>query len=229
MSERRGLVVRGLSVRRGDALVVDRASLRGEPGEVVALVGPSGAGKSSLLRALAGLEPYEAEELRVGSHDFTSSRRREPRERALVGLVFQDHQLFENLDVLGNVTLAPRLVLGEPSGRAEEAALEILRRLSIEELRGRRPRELSGGQKQRVAIARALAMRPEVLLLDEPTASLDETSKGQVTGLLEELVSDGLSVLVATHDLALARTASRRLELQGGKLTKVRSDAREEV
>jgi ABC-type polar amino acid transport system ATPase subunit len=215
----RGLVVRDLSVRRGDALVVDRASLRGEPGEVIALVGPSGAGKSSLLRALAGLEPYEAEELRVGAHDFTSPSRRAPRERALVGFVFQDHHLFEHLDVLANVTLAPRLVLGEAEASAEERAREILRRLSIDELRARRLSELSGGQRQRAAIARALAMRPEVLLLDEPTASLDQASRDEVTRLLEDLCDDGLVVLVATHDLALARAAARTLELRGGVLS----------
>jgi ABC-type polar amino acid transport system ATPase subunit len=218
MASPRGLTVRGLSVRRGDVLVVDRASLRGEAGEVVALIGPSGAGKSTLLRALAGLEPYEAEELTVGTHDLATSRRRAPRERALVGFVFQDHQLFENLDVLANVTLAPRTVLGESEESAAARAREILRRLSIEELRARRPGELSGGQKQRVAIARALAMRPAVLLLDEPTASLDAASRGEVTALLDELVADGLIVVVATHDLALAGAADLTLELRAGVL-----------
>ena len=211
----RGLQVRGLQVERGGSSVLRGLDLRVEPGEVCALMGVSGAGKSTVLRAVAALERFAAGEIRVA--DFTlrpgplppESRLRGLRSR--VGMVFQAHSLFEHLTVLQNVTLAPVHALGWTGARAEKVAMELLDGLGVAARAGAYPRQLSGGEAQRVAIARALAPDPTLLLMDEPTASLDPARRAALGEALRRLAGEGRALLVATHDVDFARAAADRV------------------
>ncbi|MGE0592978.1 MAG: ATP-binding cassette domain-containing protein [Vicinamibacterales bacterium] len=216
----------GVSVVRGGRVVVQDASLRVAAGEIVAVGGPSGSGKTSLLRAVAGLEPLFAGRVLVGEVTLSPGPLPGGRARAAlhghVGLVFQFHHLFAHLSVLDNVVLAPVHVAREPRASAVERAMTLLDGLGVGHLASSRPKALSGGEAQRVAIARALAMRPVLLLLDEPTASLDPARRGEFGAMLRALAGEGRAIVMATHDTEFARTvASRRAVLEGGRLTEV--------
>lgn len=209
------LELRGFSVFRGATRLLDGIEFAGERGEIVALVGESGSGKTTLLRAILGLERSEGE-VRVDGATFDAAH---PAERAKVGLVFQDYQLFEHRTVMDNLTLAPRVVRGEEPAAVTPRGEELLERLGLAKLGGRLASDLSGGQKQRVAIARALMMKPACLLLDEPTAALDAKTKEALADLLRELAADGLFLLLVTHDLSFAgAVANRTLAITKGKL-----------
>jgi ABC-type polar amino acid transport system ATPase subunit len=190
-------------------------------GELVVLMGPSGSGKTTLLRTIAGLDPFDAGSIEVDTVALIAGRAptRSSRTalRRRVGLVFQFHYLFEHLSVLKNVCLAPVHAYGEPQAEAETRALNLLRALGVEHRADALPRELSGGEAQRVAIARALAVNPAVLLMDEPTASLDARRKAEVGELLRRLTTDARTLLVATHDETFARDwATRIVSLTNG-------------
>jgi ABC-type polar amino acid transport system ATPase subunit len=200
------LIVRDLTVKRGDRVVVDRMSFAAERGELVALMGVSGTGKTTVLRAIGGLDPIAAGAIEV---------------QKPVGLVFQFHHLFTNLTVRENVWLAPVHVLRQPRADAERRAHELLDMLGVGERADAMPHELSGGEAQRVAIARALAMEPAVLLMDEPTASLDQARRGELASTLRELASAGRTVVVATHDAEFARMCARRIMvIDGGRVVR---------
>lgn len=200
------LIVRDLTVKRGDRVVVDRMSFAAERGELVALMGVSGTGKTTVLRAIGGLDPIAAGAIEV---------------QKPVGLVFQFHHLFTNLTVRENVWLAPVHVLRQPRADAERRAHELLDMLGVGERADAMPHELSGGEAQRVAIARALAMEPAVLLMDEPTASLDQARRGELAATLRELASEGRTVVVATHDAEFARMCARRIMvIDGGRVVR---------
>ncbi len=208
--------VAGLAKRFGTRHVLDGVSLAAQPGETLALIGPSGGGKSTLLRCLNGLNSFDAGTVRVGPHLLTAdqSGRTTPavsRVRRLLGMVFQDFQLFPHLRVLDNVTEAPVRVLGRDRREAEERARHLLRRVGMESHAGAWPRQLSGGQKQRVAIARALAMEPQGLLCDEITSALDPELKGEVLDVLVDLKRDGLTLILVTHEIGFARRAADRV------------------
>jgi ABC-type polar amino acid transport system ATPase subunit len=210
--------------RYGETTVLDRVNLTVEPGETVALIGPSGGGKSTLLRCLNGLHGFDAGTVRVGPHVLapTDSGRTTAavrQVRRLLGMVFQDFQLFPHLTALGNVTEAPVRVLGMPRAKAREVGMGLLRRVGLEGHAGAYPRQLSGGQKQRVAIARALAMGPRGLLCDEITSALDPELKGEVLDVLVDLKRDGLTLLLVTHEIGFARRAADRVVvLAGGRI-----------
>ncbi len=208
--------VAGIVKRYGPRPVLDGVSLTARPGETLALIGPSGGGKSTLLRCLNGLNAFDAGTVRVGPHLLTAEQSgwTTPavcQVRRLLGMVFQDFQLFPHLRVLDNVTEAPVRVLGRGRKEAEERGLELLRRVGMEGHAGAWPGQLSGGQKQRVAIARALAMEPRGLLCDEITSALDPELKGEVLDVLVGLKRDGLTLLLVTHEIGFARRAADRV------------------
>lgn len=186
------LELRQVEIRRGDRVIVQGISFSARRGELLALMGPSGSGKTTVLRCIAGLDPVARGELRV--------------ERA--GMVFQFHHLFEHLTALHNVCLAPVHVLKQPQAQAERRAHELLQELGVGHRADALPHELSGGEAQRVAIARALAVDPPVLLMDEPTASLDPARRDDLAGTLRQLAAQGRTVVISTHDAAFARACA---------------------
>ena len=208
--------VRGLRARRGATEVLCGIDLTVARGEIVAVLGVSGSGKTTLLRALNYLTPFVAGEVRVadmrlvpGMHE-RRDRRTLQAVRRRVGMVFQGFGLFPHLTVLENVAEAPRRVLGRSPGDAFEEARRLLTRVGLAGHEGAYPQQLSGGQRQRVAIARALAMEPEVLLLDEPTSSLDPALVGEVLAVIADLAASGQTMLVVTHEMGFARRVAGR-------------------
>ncbi|WP_097550497.1 amino acid ABC transporter ATP-binding protein [Lactobacillus helveticus] len=175
-------------------------------GEIMTIVGPSGAGKTTLLRIIAGLETKDSGEILIDGQAYDSGK---------VGVVFQDYNLFPNLNVLQNITLAPTLVLKESKEEANKEAYELLNRLQMNGQEKQYPYELSGGQKQRVAIARALAMKPRILCYDEPTSALDPNLRKEVEKMILGLKKSGLTQLIITHDLQFAENvADQMLKVQ---------------
>ncbi len=203
------LDVRGLHLRRGDRRILTGATFSVARGGIVALMGPSGSGKTTILRAIAGLERFDEGAIRL--EGVTLEGGRQPSKSVLrtlrreVGLVFQFHHLFDHLSALRNLTLAPVHVLGIPVAEAEAHAREWLRVLGVEHRASALPRELSGGEAQRVAIARALAVNPPLLMMDEPTASLDPSRRNELGELLTRISGQNRTILVSTHDDDFAR------------------------
>jgi ABC-type polar amino acid transport system ATPase subunit len=217
------LRVKDVRVRRGAREVLAGVSFDVPRGAIVALMGPSGSGKTTMLRAIAGLEPLDAGTIDVAGVTLTAATPRAATLRALhrtAGLVFQFHHLFEHLTVLENVCLAPVHAYGVRRPDAERRARELLARLHVEHRAGVLPRELSGGEAQRAAIARALAVDPPLLMLDEPTASLDPARRAALGELLRDLADDHRTLLVSTHDEAFAREWTRAvLRVEHGTIT----------
>jgi polar amino acid transport system ATP-binding protein len=210
------VVIDNVSKRFGTRTVLDGASLSIAAHETVAVIGPSGSGKSTLLRAINGLATIDSGEIRVGPHVLRPGRHRANGDaahkvRRLVGMVFQDFQLFPHQTALGNVTEAPRRVLGLSKAEARDRAMALLDRVGLGDRADAYPRELSGGQKQRVVIARAMAMQPRGLLCDEITSALDPELKGEVLAVLEDLKREGLTLVVVTHEIGFARRAADRV------------------
>ncbi len=209
------LSIRGLKLVRGTRTVLSGVDLSARRGELVALMGLSGGGKTTVLRAVAALEAFDAGSIEVSG--FALSPGRIPTERNLVelrrrvGMVFQLHCLFEHMTALANVTLAPHHVLKAPRRDAEARARELLGMLGVGGRADALPRQLSGGEAQRVAIARALAMDPPLLLMDEPTASLDPARKTELGDLLWELTQGGRTLVVTTHDDDFVRDFATRV------------------
>ena len=209
------LTVSGLSLARGAQAVLRGVDLSARRGELVALMGLSGGGKTTVLRSVAALEPFDAGTIDVDG--FRLAAGPTPRERHLaplrrkVALVFQQHGLFEHLDALRNVTLALVHVLGVPRGEAEEKASALLSSLGVSHRTGALPRQLSGGEAQRVAIARALAVDPPLLLMDEPTASLDPARRADLGETLVRLAAEGRTLVVTSHDDDFVRDFATRL------------------
>jgi ABC-type polar amino acid transport system ATPase subunit len=206
--------LRGVELRRGERRVLSDVTFDVARGEVVALMGQSGSGKTTILRAIAALEPFDAGSIAVDGVTLESGGWPKPVVRQLrqrLGMVFQFHCLFEHLTVLENICLAPVHVQGVPVADAAARAQDLMRRLGVEHRAGALPRELSGGEAQRAAIARALAVDPPVLLMDEPTASLDAARRMELAALLTSLVGRNRTLIVATHDEAFARAAAKRV------------------
>lgn len=213
--------VEHLHLRRGERAVLQDVSLEVAPGEIVALMGASGSGKTTLLRSLAGLEPFEGGRIEVDGIALgpAGDGRVPPAYRRKVGMVFQFHCLFEHLTAVHNVWLAPVHVHGAAVSVAEARALELLDQFGVAHRARALPRELSGGEAQRVAIARALATDPPVLLMDEPTASLDPARRDELATILRRLVGRGRTLVVATHDDAFVQdVASRVVRLSAGRV-----------
>ena len=180
--------------------------------QVVVLIGASGSGKSTLLKCINGLEPVDAGRILLdGDLDVTAFRTDLDAVRRRVGIVFQAYNLFPHMTVLDNITLGQRKVLGRSRGEAEERARRLLARFGLEEKVEEYPDRLSGGQQQRVAIVRAVAMSPEILLFDEITSALDPMLVGEVLDAVRELKEEGLTIVMATHEMGFAREAADRV------------------
>jgi polar amino acid transport system ATP-binding protein len=213
------LEVHDVHKRYGEHEVLRGVSLEVARHEVVCLIGASGSGKSTLLRCINALEPIQEGEIRVDGDVVSGQGVDVNRLRRTVGMVFQSYNLFPHMSVLRNVTLAPVKVGGRSRAEAEEQALELLDRVGMRDKAGAYPDALSGGQQQRVAIVRALASDPQVLLLDEITAALDPELVGDVLAIVRELAQDGLTMLLATHEMGFARdVASQVCFLHEGRI-----------
>ncbi|MBI4887551.1 MAG: amino acid ABC transporter ATP-binding protein [Acidobacteria bacterium] len=208
------LEVRQLAVSRGGRVVLRDVTLSAAAGELLAVIGASGSGKTSLLRAISGLDRISAGSIEVGGVRLLPGPvPRGARVRALhraVSMVFQFHHLFSHLTAVDNVWLAPVHVLGRPRAGAEARARALLDELGVGDRAGAMPHELSGGEAQRVAVARALAVDPSVLLMDEPTASLDAARRGELAVIVRRLADQGRTVVVATHDTEFVRACAHR-------------------
>jgi len=211
--------VKHLSKSFGDHLVLDDISEHIRPGEKVVVIGPSGSGKSTFLRCLNLLETptsgsitFEGQEITDPKADINAIRRQ-------MGMVFQHFNLFPNMTIRKNITLAPVRTKLMGQAEADETASALLKRVGLEEKADAYPAQLSGGQKQRIAIVRALAMKPKLMLFDEPTSALDPEMVGEVLAVMKELAEEGMTMVVVTHEMGFAREVGTRvLFMDGGKI-----------
>ena len=180
-------------------------------GEVVSIIGPSGGGKSTFLRCLNLLEEPTQGKIWFAGEEITAPGVDVNRHRQKMGMVFQHFNVFNNLNVLDNITLAPKLEKKVPKDEAEKRAMELLKTVGLEDKRRQFPRKLSGGQKQRLAIVRALAMEPDVILFDEPTSALDPEMVKGVLNVIKDLAKSGMTIVIVTHEMAFAREVSDRV------------------
>ena len=211
--------VKHLSKSFGDHLVLDDLSEHIYPGEKVVVLGPSGSGKSTFLRCLNLLETPTAGTITVNGQEITDPKSDINAIRQQMGMVFQHFNLFPNMTIRKNITLAPVRTGLMKQAEADELAITLLKRVGLEEKADAYPAQLSGGQKQRIAIVRALAMRPKVMLFDEPTSALDPEMVGEVLDVMKELADEGMTMVVVTHEMGFAReVASRILFMDGGHI-----------
>jgi polar amino acid transport system ATP-binding protein len=203
----------------GERTVLDDVSLEVGTGEVVCLIGASGSGKSTLLRCINLLEPIDDGTIHLDGVDISEPGLDPDPIRRRIGMVFQSYNLFPHMSVLRNITLAPTKVLRRPKAEARDTALELLGRFGLADKAEAYPDQLSGGQQQRVAIVRALAMQPEIMLLDEVTAALDPVLVGEVLDVIRELRTNGMTMVLATHEMGFAREiADTVCFLQNGRI-----------
>ncbi|HKM03433.1 MAG TPA: amino acid ABC transporter ATP-binding protein [Lachnospiraceae bacterium] len=210
----------------GDHMVLDRISTEIKQGEVVVIIGPSGSGKSTFLRCLNLLEePTEGQILFEGIN-ITEKSTDINLHRQKIGMVFQHFNLFPNMTILGNMTLAPTKLLNLSKKEAEERAMVLLKRVGLEEKANAYPQQLSGGQKQRIAIVRSLCMNPEVILFDEPTSALDPEMVGEVLEVIRDLANGGMTLAIVTHEMGFAKeVASRVMFIDEGKIVEENTPA----
>jgi polar amino acid transport system ATP-binding protein len=201
----------GVTKRFGDHVVLDGIDLDVDDGEVICLIGASGSGKSTLLRCVNLLEPIDDGRILLDGDDISEPGRDPDPIRRRIGMVFQSFNLFPHLRVLDNVTVAPRKVLGQCRATAEARGEQLLARFGLAAKARAYPDQLSGGQQQRVAIVRSLAMDPEVMLLDEITSALDPELVGEVLDVVRDLKHDGMTMLIATHEMSFAREIADRV------------------
>jgi polar amino acid transport system ATP-binding protein len=206
------LAVEKLSSAYAQQQVLRDITLSVERGEVISLIGPSGSGKSTLLRTLVGLMPPTAGRVVLDDEPLDYSSRKSVRAaRDKMAIVFQQYNLFQNMDVMRNVTLTPVKIKKRARDQVESEAKELLRRVGLADKHASYPDELSGGQQQRVAIARALALKPELLLLDEITAALDPELVNEVLDTVRTLASEGITMLLVSHEMSFVREVSTRV------------------
>ena len=211
--------VKNLSKSFGSNLVLDNISEHVYPGEKVVIIGPSGSGKSTFLRCLNLLETPTAGTVTVDGVNITDPKTDIDVVRRQMGMVFQHFNLFPNMTIRKNITLAPVRTGLMKQDEADEEALKLLRRVGLEEKADAYPAQLSGGQKQRIAIVRALAMNPKVMLFDEPTSALDPEMVGEVLAVMKELADEGMTMVVVTHEMGFAREVGTRvLFMDGGHI-----------
>ena len=194
----------GVEVLRGVSAEIDK-------GDVVCIIGPSGSGKSTFLRCLNRMEQPDSGKIFLDGVELTAKKVDLDRQRQKMGMVFQQFNLFPNMTVLRNLTLAPTLLKKTPRAEAEAKAMALLGRVGLADRAGEYPDRLSGGQKQRIAIVRALCMEPEVMLFDEPTSALDPEMVGEVLDVMKKLAENGMTMVVVTHEMGFAREVADRV------------------
>ena len=195
----------------GDHIVLRDIDLTVHRGEVISIIGPSGSGKSTLLRCINYLEEPTGGRILYEGKDVSNKEMRLSEYRAKVGMVFQQFNLFGNMNVLANCVCPQTTVLKRPRAEAEKIAKEYLAKVGMAAYMNARPAQLSGGQKQRVAIARSLSMHPEVILFDEPTSALDPEMVGEVLDLMKSLADEGMTMVIVTHEMGFAREVANRV------------------
>ncbi len=219
------ITVNQLTKSYGSSRVLHGIDLHQKRGEDIVIIGPSGCGKSTFLRCINQMETFESGRIAIGDivvqpvkgHPTRPQREQQRQLRLRVGMVFQSFNLFPHLTVLENITTAPITVKGMPVEQARDMAMQLLRKVGLEQKALNYPAQLSGGQQQRVAIARALAMQPEVMLFDEPTSALDPELRDEVLRVMRQLAEEGMTMLVVTHEMGFAREmADRILFFDGG-------------
>lgn len=209
--------VKNLKKSFGHLKVIEDISTEVYEGEVVCIIGPSGSGKSTFLRCLNRLETVTSGEITVDGYIITDKKININRVRENIGMVFQHFNLFNNMNVLGNLMLAPVDVKKQTKEEARKEAMRLLGKVGLTDKAEVFPSQLSGGQKQRVAIARALCMKPDIMLFDEPTSALDPEMVGEVLAVMKELARDGMTMICVTHEMGFAReVADRVLFIDGG-------------
>ncbi len=203
--------VKNLSKSFGDHLVLDDISEHISPGEKVVVIGPSGSGKSTFLRCLNLLETPTSGSITFQGTEITDPKTDINDLRRQMGMVFQHFNLFPNMTIRKNITLAPVQTKLMSQAEADDTAAALLKRVGLEEKADAYPAQLSGGQKQRIAIVRALAMRPKLMLFDEPTSALDPEMVGEVLQVMKELAEEGMTMVVVTHEMGFAREVGTRV------------------
>ena len=203
----------------GTVKALDGIDLEIDRGEVVVIIGPSGSGKSTVLRSLNLLEIPSGGSIVFDGDDLTDPKLDINKHRQKMGMVFQHFNLFPNMTVLKNLTIAPMKLLGKSKEEAEAKAFDLLKKVGLDDRADAYPSQLSGGQKQRVAIVRALCMEPEVMLFDEPTSALDPEMVGEVLQVMQSLAKEGMTMVVVTHEMGFAReVATRVVFMADGKI-----------
>ncbi len=216
--------VRNLCKSFGNLNVLNDISADFKEKQVVSIIGPSGGGKSTFLRCLNLLEMPTSGKIIFNGTDLCSRDADINVQRQKIGMVFQHFNLFNNMNVMKNLTIAPMRIKGKSQEEAEEKALGFLKRMGLEDKVNAYPAQLSGGQKQRIAIVRSLMMEPELMLFDEPTSALDPEMIGEVLDVIKQLAFDGMTMLIVTHEMRFAREVSDRiLFLDGGKIDEDRT------
>ena len=195
----------------GQLHVLKDINLSVKKGEVVVIIGPSGSGKSTLCRTINRLETIDSGEILIDGQPLPKEGRKLAELRAQVGMVFQQFNLFAHKTILDNVTIGPREVLKKSKAEAEQEAMQLLKRVGVDSQASKVPAQLSGGQQQRGAIARSLAMHPKAMLFDEPTSALDPEMIGEVLAVMTELASEGMTMVIVTHEMNFAKRVADRI------------------
>ena len=203
--------VKNLKISFGKLHVLKDVSINIQKGEKIVIIGPSGSGKSTFLRCLNRLETPDGGQILFEGNDLTDPKTNLDLCRQKMGMVFQHFNLFPHLTVLQNITLAPVTLKLKSQEEAEKEAKELLERIGLPDKANVYPSTLSGGQKQRIAIVRSLAMHPDVMLFDEPTSALDPEMVGEVLEVMKDLASDGMTMVVVTHEMGFAREVADRV------------------
>ena len=205
------IVVKGLRKCYGELEVLKKIDIEVTEGEVLCLIGPSGSGKSTLLRCLNRLEKSNGGEIWINNQNLENKNLNINKLRESIGMVFQHFNLFSNLNILDNITLAPVELKKMSKQEAEEKAYQLLDRVGLKDKAKAFPSQLSGGQKQRCAIARALELSPDIMLFDEPTSALDPEMVGEVLEVMKQLAEDGMTMVIVTHEMGFAREVADRV------------------
>lgn len=203
--------ITGVSKYYGSFPVLKNCTTRVDKGEVVVICGPSGSGKSTLIKCVNALEPISEGSIKVDGIEVNDPRTNLPELRTLVGMVFQNFELFPHLRIVENVMLAQRIVLGRSESAARKTAMTLLDRVGLADHAHKFPSQLSDGQQQRVAIARALAMNPKAMLFDEPTSALDPEMISEVLDVMTSLAAEGMTMMIVTHEMGFARKVATRM------------------